>query len=1081
MESVPITILTGGAAQATGTLVGPAADAGKGIYGVLKQKYDYIQNLDQNFKNLEEEARYLAARKMDVDDFIANNRMFDEKTHECTTWLEDVEKITATLNDMRVKYQNVNSTSGLSGLRTRLKLSKQVVKMTKSVVVLKDRINREYTILKERIPDRLEKFPKNKSEIHSLGQNLEKLIELLNDDMIKKIGIWGMSGVGKTTILENLYEEVAKRQMFDVMLWVTVTKEGGLDHIQQTILKQLTSKADLINDRGQACAFISETLDKKRYLLFLDGVSSKIELRQVGIHDGHMHGKVVLATRERTICYVMEMDDDIKIEKISRDDARKLFRDVVGKVIDHPIIAPIAERIVIQCGEQPQVIKGVGRYLRGKFNEDLWQSTLSKLQSPNMYPLNHLEDLFGAFKLIYEELHCSLQECLLYGASFPEDCEIYRDYMVDCWRTEQLIGIGQTLRKACEEGHANLEDLIDKCLFDQCQSIKHVKMPVIFRNAAVRMALSQNYGILFRDEEDLERLPSSFPWKDGRVISLINSNLTELPQRAECPRISTLFLQRSEKLSMIPASFFDLMPTLKTLDLYGTGIRELPPSVSKLTNLRGLYLNGCRELLNLPGEVRELQNLVLLDICRSGIYGFPCVVGELIGLECLRVSFASILDNHDLARTDSVKMSPIIFDTLIRLEELVIVADPKDLQWNKISKAVAAKLAKLRKLSALTFYFPSTDSLETFIKTSVSWKNGVSHSRSNFRSFNIYVGSHRKNSTQIDVSKCSGRRYLQYSKGEDIPIAIKEVLKTTCAFELINHQDITNFSHLGIYGMKSLEICLVEGCHVMEVIVDGNLLGNSALPWLKELHLLNLNQLRHISRGSIPQYSFGQLTKLILYECPNLTQVLPWEMVKELNELQHLRVQKCPLVIEVFEVGVVSTPICPKLQILEVVSLEGLVSIHTGNMLEWVGLQKIEITECDKLENLCLNETNIRRTQATSRKVSLFLIVQERDVRGRGRNKLKWEKMIEFGGGGACSLEFGGGACGSEAVGRGLGVVGTGMVGSGMVAGVVRWGWGRGVGGYANKGGGVCSSVVARGCMSGGSAVRGGGGGWCGG
>ncbi|XP_074281405.1 disease resistance protein At4g27190-like [Silene latifolia] len=885
-----------------------------------------------------------------------------EKTHECATWLEDVEKITTSLNDMRIKYQNINSTSGLSGLRIRLKLSKQVVKMTKSVVELRGKINHEPTILKERIPDRFGKFPKNINDVHSLRENVEKLIDRLNDDTIKKIGIWGMSGVGKTTILENLYEEVAKRQMFDVMLWVTMTKEGGLDQIQQTILKQLTSKADVVNDRGQASDFISEALNKKKYLLLLDGVSSKMELRHLGIHDGHMHGKIVMATRERTLCYVMEMDDDIKIEKISRDDARKLFRDVVGKVIDHPTIAPIAERILIQCGEQPQVIKGVGSYLKGRFNEDLWQSTLSKLQSPNMYPLNHLEDLFAAFKLIYEELHDSLKECLLYGASFPEDHVIYRDYLVDCWRTEQLIGIGQTFRKACEEGHASLEDLIDKCLFDQCPSIKHVKMPVIFRNAALRMALLENFGLLFRDEEDLERLPSSFPWRNARIISLMNSNFTELPQRPECSRISTLFLQKSERLSVIPASFFDLMSTLKTLDLYGTGIRELPPSISKLTNLRGLYR---RELLNLPDEVKKLQNLVLLDICRSGIYGFPFVIGELSGLECLRVSFASILGSRSLVQTENIEMSPKIFDTLMQLEELAIIADPNDSQWHKISLAVVAKLANLKRLSALTFYFPGTDSLEIFIKASFSWKNGVSHTRANFRSFNIYVGSHPNNLAQIDVSKCSGRRYLQYSKGQDIPDAIKEVLKTACAFELINHQDITNFSHLGIDGMKSLEMCLVEGCHAMEVMVDSSLLvGNSALPWLKELHLVKLNQLRHISRGSVPQDSFGQLTKLILCECPKLSQALSWEMVKELKELQHLRVQKCPLVTEVFEVCVVSTPLCPKLQILELVNLEGLVSIHNGNMFEWVGLQKIEIIECDNLDNLCLNETNTRKLRS---------------------------------------------------------------------------------------------------------------------
>ncbi|KAK9725180.1 hypothetical protein RND81_05G128000 [Saponaria officinalis] len=963
MASVPMTILTGGTAQAAGTLVGPVTDAGKGIYSSLKHKLDYIQNFDRNFKILEDEKQYLISRKNDVDDLIAKNQVLKEKTHECATWLEDVEKVTIDLSSMKLKYEETSRMSpGLSQLRRRLKLSKQIVKMTKTVTDLRDKMNYEHMLVTERRPLRLEKFPINISQVPSLEENVEKLIELLNDDTIKKIGIWGMPGVGKTTILENLNERVAKLGMFDMVLWVTMSNEHCLDHIQQSIMKQLTSNVEVFNDPGKAAVFISETLKNKKYLLLLDGVSSKIELRHVGIHDGHIHGKVVLATRERTLCYVMEMDDDIKIERMSRDDARKLFREVVGHVANHPCIVTIAERIVIQCGEQPQVIKAVGSYLNGKLDENLWLSTLSKLQSPQMYQLKHLEDMFTAFELIFDELHTGLQECFLYGASFPEDYEIYRDYLVECWRTEQLIGINQSLRKAYEEGHASLEDLIDKCLFDdRCCNINYVKMPIIFRNAAIKMAQLQNFGLLVKDEEELEEHPSLVAWTNGRIISLINSNLIELPQRPKCPKISTLFLQKNKMLSTIPASFFEEMSTLKTLDLYGTSIKELPPSISKLTNLRGMYLNDCQYLINLPNELGELQSLQLLDICRSGISGFPLVIGELTGLQCLRLSFTSVSGNQN---SESEPVILNIFERLVRLEELVIIADPKDPKWKKIAPGIAAKLAGLKKLSALTFYFPDTESLEAFIQASVSWQNGTSPTRSNFRSFNIYVGSKRNDkSSCLDVSKCPGRRYLQCSGMKDVPCVIKEVLKRACAFELINHHDITNFSDLGIDGMECLEICVVEGCSAIEKIID-NLGVSSALPWLKELHLLKLHQLKHICRGPISPNSFAKLTKLTLYECMKLSQAISWEMAKELNELQHLSVQKCSQVTEVFEICApsIDTPLCPKLKMLELVNLEELIRIHNGTF-EWLGLQKIEVTGCDKLDNLCLDGMNARKLQ----------------------------------------------------------------------------------------------------------------------
>lgn len=973
-ESVGITILTGGAGQAAGSLVGPATEAGKGIFNSLKRKYDYIKNLDQNYEKLNMEARYLSSREKDVNELISRNKVIMEKTHECDTWLQDVGRMTRILEDLKTRYQKSSHGScAPCRLYTRLNLSRETVKMTNSVVDLRDRMNLEHILLTERNPDRVEKkYPKKIHEVPSLSENVEKLLEYLKVEDIKRIGIYGMPGVGKTTILENLNDEVEKVQIFDIVIWVTVSKEVSLLLIQQTILKRLSMKVEGGDcDIENQATLISKSLENKKYLLLLDEVFSKVDLRRVGIYDGHLNGKVVIATRERVICDLMETNEEIKVERLSRDDARKMFRDAVGEAVDHPHIKPIAERVLKQCGELPQVIRAVGRHLKDKLNEDLWHNTLSKLRSPNTFQMKDTEDVFNVFKVAYEELHGTLRDCLLYGASFPEDHEIYRDYLVECWKAEELIGIGETFRTTRVEGHSYLETLIDRCLFDRCRSTKYVKMPIIFRNTALRMA--SQHKLLVRESEEIENHPPVAKWANAKVISLVNSNLNELPDKPECFMISTLFLQKNEDLSAIPISFFECMSTLKILDLCGTSIKFLPPSISNLINLRGLYLNDCKKLVHLPEEVEHLQNLEVLDIRRTGIQGLCTVIGNLTCLRCLRLSFTSSEgnQNHVGANGTDVIRTKII-EKLPQLEELTIDADPKEPRWNEIAPGIAAELANLEKLSTLSFYFPSTESLETFTKNSISWKNGTSRPGNNLRSFNIYVGSFKTeietDNPLFDVSNCSGHRYLHYKGGKDTPNVIKDVLKRACAFELIGHHDITNLSDFSIDAMECLEICLVEGCITLENIIEDHVPDTPpAFPWLRKLHLLNLQRLNDICPGPVSPGSFARLTTLTLFDCPNVIKVVSWEMAKQLCELQHLKVGKCCQVREIIEVDAQCSEtggVFPKLKIIELVMLEGLVSIISNDSFQWRDLQKIEIIECDKLVNLCLSTMNTMKLRS---------------------------------------------------------------------------------------------------------------------
>ena len=78
--------------------------------------------------------------------------------------------------------------------------------------------------------------------------------------------------------------------------------------------------------------------------MLLDEVFSEINLKDIGIHDDHKHGKVVFATRYRDVCH--SADEEIKITRLSENDGQNLFKNIVGDIIDQPKIKPIVKTIL---------------------------------------------------------------------------------------------------------------------------------------------------------------------------------------------------------------------------------------------------------------------------------------------------------------------------------------------------------------------------------------------------------------------------------------------------------------------------------------------------------------------------------------------------------------------------------------------------------------------------------------------------------------------------------------------------------------------------------------------------------------
>ncbi|XP_057497685.1 disease resistance protein RPS2-like [Actinidia eriantha] len=973
----------------------------KESYNCLKPHYDYVKDLDKNYDKLNDESNDLSAKKIDMEEHIGRSEIAMERTHQCRNLYRKVRRVEAKVQNLETEYRKGHKyLCGMCPFIKLRKLGKRIVETTEDVVRVKNdmaELKQHTEVMTERRP---EPVATDIVELNSLRQNVQELLKLLGDTKLKRIGIWGMKGVGKTTLMKKLYVEANKNGRFGVVILVSFQGKDSVTNIQDELVRELKLNANGGRET-QVADTISRKLENMKYLVLIDEVFSAINLDDVGLSGSHKYGKVVFASRLKIVCREMLTNADIQVENLPLEEAQALFQSIVGDVMNRESIKVIAELIVKELGGLPQLIKAMALNLKDEDYESVWRSTLWTLQSPTESAPPHLQEVFNFFELVYGQLHVDMRRCLLYAALFPRGHEICDDYLVDCWRIEGLIrdvrqGNGGPFSMARDRGHHILKHLTERLLLERytrlnrgcriksCGMVNYIKMPEQLRILALNELYPKEEGcqLLVEDGKQMDEHPAKEKWKNSVRISLMCNRLQSLPKSPKCHKVSTLLIQRNDQLQSIPKSFFAHMHKLQFLDLYKTGIESLPETLFSLINLKGLYLNECQGLVVLSSKIAKLQKLEVLDIRGTRLRSLPVEIGQLRNLKCLRILFRyNAADNLNTPRFNTLQfwkrererliISRNVVKKLGKLEELTIVVDPREQSWHGIVKDIAKEVASLKILSTLQFYFPDVDSLATFIR---SWSGKT------LTSFKVLVGYHGVDHEYgLNRSVCSEERLLRYCAGEEgiIPHEIGEVLKQATTFELIGHRNAQSLSSFGMANMKSLEVCVIEECHQMGSIVDG-----TVFPLLKKLHIANLQQLNCIWRGPVMPGSLGNLRTLTLNGCPMLTKILARGITQQLQQLQCLTIENCSQIKEIIEVENHShstkigdaenhsiTEIVeadnlsgyfPKLEILELVDLQSLVSICQADTLSWLSLEKIVIKGCPKLSNLSLSSTNAR-------------------------------------------------------------------------------------------------------------------------
>ncbi|KAJ8628034.1 hypothetical protein MRB53_021341 [Persea americana] len=210
----------------------------------ISEQVGYVSNLKRNVEALMEEAQKL---KDQCDDMESEGQEASRKrmrlTNQARTWLGHARANLTEIENIKSEFdRRQTSNSGFfSDFPSTYTVGKRAVEKLESV---RRELNERSGIklLAMSSPPRVMEMDVPTVGQSSSQQTMEKIWDLLHDEHNSVICVYGMGGIGKTTLMKAINNKLQATSEFDYVIWVTVSKELNLQRIQKEIMSRLHLK-----------------------------------------------------------------------------------------------------------------------------------------------------------------------------------------------------------------------------------------------------------------------------------------------------------------------------------------------------------------------------------------------------------------------------------------------------------------------------------------------------------------------------------------------------------------------------------------------------------------------------------------------------------------------------------------------------------------------------------------------------------------------------------------------------------------------------------------------------------------------
>lgn len=483
------------------------------------------------------------------------------------------------------------------------------------------------------------------------------------------IAVLGMSGIGKTTVLEMVYNKYKVSDIFDVVIWFTVGQGHSLEDLQNCIARRINLKLSIDNSFDMIKMKLLAYLNTKKFLLILDDLWSPLDLTELGVEFVNDKGsKVLLSTRHGDTIYKMDAaGSSITIKPLSVQEGWELFSNVAfkdGHVCEQ--ISDAARELASECCGLPSAISVLAASMKDKTTVAEWIRALVQIRtSIRTIPaeFSGLENLYCIFKWVEDSLpEANLRDCFRYCAMFPKDEEIEVDKLVGMWIAEGFVQ-SKDPANLMDTAHDYIKLLVDRRL------LKVIHIP--HENSFLKIDSTLHGWTISTGKEEqhfagishLTIFPGTEIEQDCKRISYYGNNILSLPpNELKYPKLVSLILGANKRLEEVPPQFLVNFTCLRVLDLSRTAIKSLPTTlwqliqleyldlscteiedisenINNLCRLQFLNLSQCSKLKSLPQAICNLSELQFLDLSGcSKLHSVPSQIHEIKNLKYLRIS-----------------------------------------------------------------------------------------------------------------------------------------------------------------------------------------------------------------------------------------------------------------------------------------------------------------------------------------------------------------------------------------------------------------------------------------------------------